>query len=64
MSNPFDFKELVMCLKFSVLLYLDLASKTKYGSDLVINYSLQMGKPVGLNKNWPNPLPFSKTKSE
>lgn len=53
-----------MCLKYSALLYWDLASKTKYGSDLVINYSLQMDKPVGLKKNWPNPLPFSKNKSE
>lgn len=63
-SNPFDFKELLTCLKFSALLYWDLASKAKYGRDLVINYSLQMDKPVGLNKNWPNPLPFSKNKSE
>lgn len=64
MSNPFDFKELVMCLKFSAPLDWAPASKTKYGCDSVINYSPQMDKPVGWNKNWPNPLPFSENKSE
>jgi len=51
----------VLKVKYSALLYWDPASKTKYGSDLVINCSLQMDKPVGLTRIGPTLCPSPKT---